>query len=80
MREERRLLISVREAGVVHGIAFWFDLFMDDTTTYHSSSVSRTNHWKQAAEFFAKPMAVAPGDELVVEVGYDNTRIWFKPV
>ncbi|MDY0881393.1 tetratricopeptide repeat protein [Dongia soli] len=80
MRDQRRLLISVRETGVVHGIAFWFDLFMDNTTTYHSSSVSRTNHWKQAAEFFLAPIAVAPGDELAVEVGYDNTRIWFKPI
>ncbi len=79
-RDTQRLLVTAREAGTVHGIAFWFDLFMDDQTTYHSSSLSRTNHWKQAAEFFPAPIAVAAGDELAIEVGYDNTRIWFKPV
>lgn len=79
-RGSQRLLVTARDAGVVHGIAFWFDLFMDDETTYHSSSVSRTNHWKQAAEFFAAPIPVAAGDELALEVGYDNTRIWFRPL
>ncbi len=80
LRDSHRILVQVREAGIVHGIAFWFDLQMDEGTVYHSSSVSRTNHWKQAAEFFPTPIAVAEGDELAIEVGYDSTRIWFKPV
>jgi PRMT5 arginine-N-methyltransferase/ribosomal protein L11 methyltransferase PrmA len=80
MRDSQRLQIKVHETGIVHGIAFWFDLQMDENTVYRSSSVARTNHWKQAAEFFRAPISVAAGDELAIEVGYDSTRIWFKPI
>jgi hypothetical protein len=66
--------------GHLHGVAFWFDLFLDESVTYQSNSLSRSNHWKQAAEFFAKPIAVRAGDEIQLEVGYDNTRVWFRPV
>lgn len=74
------LTIPVLHDGVLHGVAFWFDLFLDDSVTYHSSSSARSNHWKQAAEFFAKPINVRAGDEIRLEVGYDNTRVWFRPV
>jgi len=75
-----QLSVPIITDGTLHGVAFWFDLFMDETTTYHSSSPARSNHWKQAAEFFAEPIAVKAGDEFRVEVGYDNTRIWFRPL
>jgi tetratricopeptide (TPR) repeat protein/precorrin-6B methylase 2 len=71
--------IPVLHDGLVHGVAFWFDLFLDDTVTYQSSSFARSNHWKQAGEFFAKPIEVRAGDEIRLEVGYDNTRVWFRP-
>lgn len=78
-RGQQRLKIAVTEAGILHGVAFWFDLFMDEVSTYRSINPARSNHWKQAAEFFAEPLAVKAGDEFHLEVGYDNTRIWFRP-
>ena len=51
---------------------------LDAETTYCSASRSRTNHWKQAMDFFPEPVAVQPGDRLQVVAGYDNTRIFFK--
>ena len=77
-RDARLLQVTANSAGLVHGIAFWFDLIMDEETVYSSASTLRTNHWKQAAEFFAQPIAVQPGDRLMVIAGYDNTRIFFK--
>jgi tetratricopeptide (TPR) repeat protein len=76
----RQMAIPVIEDGVLHGVAFWFDLFLDESTIYQSNSSARSNHWKQAAEFFAKPVAVKAGDVFHLEVGYDNTRIWFRPL
>ena len=76
--DARLLQVTATSAGIAHGIAFWFDLLMDEETTYSSASTARTNHWKQAAEFFPQPIAVQPGDRLMVIVAYDNTRIWFK--
>ncbi|HEV8391299.1 MAG TPA: tetratricopeptide repeat protein [Dongiaceae bacterium] len=77
-RDARLLQVTATSAGVVHGIAFWFDLVMDEETVYSSASTTRTNHWKQAAEFFPQPVAVQPGDRFMVIAGYDNTRIFFK--
>lgn len=77
-RDVRLLQVTATTAGIAHGIAFWFDLLMDDEIIYSSASSTRTNHWKQAAEFFPQPMAVQPGDRFMVIAGYDNTRIFFK--
>lgn len=77
-RDAHILQVTATSAGVAHGIAFWFDLVMDEEIVYSSASTARTNHWKQAAEFFPQPIAVQPGDRLMVIAGYDNTRIFFK--
>jgi predicted RNA methylase len=77
-RDARILQVTATSAGIAHGIAFWFDLLMDEEVVYSSASTTRTNHWKQAAEFFPQPMAARPGDRFMVIAGYDNTRIFFK--
>ncbi|WP_303977171.1 tetratricopeptide repeat protein [Dongia mobilis] len=70
--------VTVTEAGLCHGVAFWFDLHLFDGIVFHSDSPARTNHWKQAMHFFATPIPVQPGDELTLVAGYDNTRIFFN--
>jgi tetratricopeptide (TPR) repeat protein len=77
-RDAKLLQVTATSAGLVHGIAFWFDLVMDEEIVYSSASTTRTNHWKQAADFFAQPVAVQPGDRLTIIAAYDNTRILFK--
>jgi tetratricopeptide (TPR) repeat protein len=77
-RDVRMLQVIATSSGIVHGIAFWFDLLMDEDAVYSSASTTRTNHWKQAAEFFPQPIAVQAGDRFLVIAGYDNTRIFFK--
>jgi tetratricopeptide (TPR) repeat protein len=72
------LTVIASEAGTCHGIAFWFDLIMDEEVVYHSNSRNRTNHWKQAMYFFPQPVPVKPGDRLEIAAGYDNTRIFFN--
>ena len=74
----RPLAIIANRSGTCHGVCFWFDLILDDETTYRSESRSRTNHWKQAIHFFPEPVEVEQGDRLDVAAGYDNTRIFFN--
>lgn len=71
------LTVTASAAGICHGVAFWFDLEMDEHTRYHSASLNRTNHWKQAMHFFDQSIAVQSGDVLTLIAGYDNTRIVF---
>jgi tetratricopeptide (TPR) repeat protein/predicted nicotinamide N-methyase len=78
--DSHRIVVPVTEAGICHGVAFWFDLHMFEDIVYRSDSHARTNHWKQAAHFFRQPVAVQPGDRLTLAVGYDNTRIFFNLV
>lgn len=68
----------INQGGICHGVAFWFDLHMDDQIVYHSVSLARTNHWKQAMHFFPQPIEVVSGQTLTVTAGYDNTRIFFN--
>jgi len=77
-RDARLVQVTATSSGLVHGIAFWFDLVMDEDIVYSSASPTRTNHWKQAVDFFAQPVAVQPGDRLTIIAAYDNTRIQFK--
>jgi len=72
------LEVTANAGGTCHGIAFWFDLVLDAETVYRSESRNRTNHWKQAVQFFSDPVSVKPGDRLDIVVGYDTTRIFFN--
>jgi tetratricopeptide (TPR) repeat protein len=76
--DQHPLAAIATETGTCHGIAFWFDLILDEATIYRSESRSRTNHWKQAMHFFPQPVPVKPGDRLDIAAGYDNTRIFFN--
>jgi len=73
----KTLTLTATDKGVVHGVAFWFDLHMDEKTTYSSKSAARTNHWKQAVYFFRQDMEVAEGQSVLVGTGYDRTQIHF---
>ncbi len=77
-RDAKLLQVTATTSGIVHGVAFWFDLVMDEEIVYSSASPARSNHWKQAAEFFAQPVAVQPGDRVNLVAAYDNTRIQFR--
>lgn len=81
LAETGRRVIDVMATapGTCHGVAFWFDLMMDDDIVYHSASRARTNHWKQAMHFFPKPVTVRPGQIVRVAAIYDATRIYFEP-
>jgi tetratricopeptide (TPR) repeat protein len=72
------MVVTANAAGTCHGIAFWFDLVLDEETVYRSESRNRTNHWKQAVHFFADPVTVEAGDRLDITAGYDATRIFFN--
>lgn len=75
---ERRLTVTATAAGTCHGIAFWFDLRMDEEVVYHSGSRSRSNHWKQAMTVLDQPVEVKPGDTVTVVARYDTNQISFS--
>lgn len=73
----KALTVTASETGIAHGVAFWFDLHMDEKVTYHSNSPTRTNHWKQAVYFFGQDLPVVKGQPVMIGTGYDRTQIHF---
>ncbi|MQP66332.1 tetratricopeptide repeat protein [Niveispirillum sp. SYP-B3756] len=73
----KTLTITASETGTAHGVAFWFDLHMDEKVTYNSNSPTRTNHWKQAVYFFGQDLPVVKGQPVMIGTGYDRTQIHF---
>lgn len=73
----KSLTVQATKAGTVQGVAFWFDLHMDEEVVYSSRSTARTNHWKQAAYFFGQDFHVAQGQPMLLGTGYDHTQIHF---
>ncbi len=73
----KTLTVTASETGVAHGVAFWFDLHMDEKVTYNSNSPTRTNHWKQAVYFFGQNLPVVKGQPVMIGTGYDRTQIHF---
>lgn len=73
----KALTITASETGIAHGVAFWFDLHMDEKVTYNSNSPTRTNHWKQAVYFFGQDLPVVKGQPVMIGTGYDRTQIHF---
>lgn len=73
----REIAVEITAEGTCHGVAFWFDLHMDEEITYRSESRARTNHWKQAMTYLETPIRVRPGDRLTIVARYDNNQISF---
>jgi len=74
---QREIEVEITAEGICHGVAFWFDLLMDEEVVYRSESRARTNHWKQAMTFLENPIRVRHGDRLTVVARYDNNQISF---
>ncbi len=63
--------------GVVHAVAFWFDLYLDDDIRI-SAGPNELTHWSQAVQFFDRDMRVKEGEEIRFTMCHSDTRIWFN--
>ena len=63
--------------GMVHAIAFWFDLHLDDEITLSTRPGGDLSHWNQAVQFFDDDMAVKPGQTVPVKMCYSDLGIRF---
>ena len=65
------------DSGICHAIVFWFDLYLDPNTMISSRAQSRTNHWKQAIQFFDKDYPFDSRQPVTLKVLYNQTGISF---
>ncbi len=70
--------IKANKSGRIDGIAFWFELLLDDEITLSSSPKRLDNHWGQAIFFFEESLTVAAGSTISFQLRYNDSNIWFE--
>jgi 2-polyprenyl-3-methyl-5-hydroxy-6-metoxy-1,4-benzoquinol methylase len=68
---------GIKESGVAHGVAIYFDLYLDNDKEIVLSTgpQNRTTCWAQAVHFFKKPVIVKEGDSMVLKAKHDCQSI-----
>ena len=72
--------IPTPQTGICHAVAFWFDLYLDEETTFTSSPLNSTTHWKQAVQCFPTPIQIGADQKLRLSVYQDLTKFHFDLV
>lgn len=73
---ERWAVLKATQAGTVHGIALWFDLDLDGQEFASTGVGGQMRHWRQTIFFHDQDIAVAPGQEVDLEIGHDDGGWW----
>jgi tetratricopeptide (TPR) repeat protein len=71
------IAITASQAGVIHAIAFWFDLHVDDAITVSNRPGGELSHWGQAVQFLPHDRVVAPGETIALTVRLSDEAIAF---
>ncbi|MGD9192784.1 MAG: 50S ribosomal protein L11 methyltransferase [Desulfobacterales bacterium] len=72
--------ISSPDTGTCHAVAFWFDLYLDEDTTFSSSPLNPKTHWKQAVQCFPEPIHIRDNEALQLSVCQSPTKFHFNIV
>ncbi|MBC7387423.1 MAG: 50S ribosomal protein L11 methyltransferase [Cryobacterium sp.] len=77
--ENRPLDLEITTAGHLHGLAFWFDLKMDDNTVLSSGpGLAKLSSWKQALQLYGEGRECHPGSKIELTARHDENEIWFS--
>jgi predicted RNA methylase len=76
--KSKSLRIEASDTGVLHGVAFWFNLFLDDEIELSSRPERLNNHWGQALFFFEQHLDIKEGDSVDLKMCFNDVAIWFE--
>jgi predicted RNA methylase len=72
-----RIPLYAENDGLCHGVTFWFDLDIDEETTFSSAPTNSKTHWKQAVQCFPTPIPMKRGQSMILDVVQDLTAFEF---
>ncbi|MFY0602150.1 MAG: tetratricopeptide repeat protein [Cyclobacteriaceae bacterium] len=75
---KKEVFFAVTVTGEAHGVAIWFDLFMDGELILSNNPERLDNHWGQAICFFREVIEVSPGDCIRATLCYTDMSIWLE--
>lgn len=64
--------------GIVHAVAFWFDLHLDEAITLSTAPGGDSRHWRQAVTFLDQDRPVRRGESVPLTVGHTNSHFYFR--
>ena len=71
------LEVEARASGRVQGVAFWFELDVDEEASVSSGAGGELKHWQQNLHLFPHDVPVNTGDTLRLEVTQSDQTIRF---
>jgi tetratricopeptide (TPR) repeat protein len=69
----RRIALRATAAGTAHAVAMWFRLSLDGAHAGSTGPGGEFRHWATPFYFLERDVAVAPGQEVALEVAHDDT-------
>jgi hypothetical protein len=69
--------IQIRQTGVCHAVAFWFELHLNDEIKISTLHGAYSNHWQQALQFFREDFQLPAGDSVKLKVTQNTTGFEF---
>jgi tetratricopeptide (TPR) repeat protein len=76
--KSKSLRIEASDSGVLHGVAFWFNLSLNEETELSSRPDRLNNHWGQALFFFEQHREVKKGEAIELNMRFNDVTIWFE--
>jgi tetratricopeptide (TPR) repeat protein len=76
--KSKSLRIEASDTGVLHGVAFWFNLLLDEEVELSSRPDRLNNHWGQALFFFEQHKEVKKGEMVELNMRFNDVTIWFE--
>ncbi len=67
--------LTANASGQVHGVVFWFDVELVPGVQLSNTPCTGASHWMQAFACFERPIAVAKGDEVVVQLAFSPSSV-----
>lgn len=72
------IVITATHSGELHGIAFWFNLQLDDEISLNSGPEAAPLHWGQTVYLFEQNRHVQQGESLRLAVLQSDTQLRFE--
>ncbi|MEO7732009.1 MAG: 50S ribosomal protein L11 methyltransferase [Kofleriaceae bacterium] len=69
------LELTANTTGVVHGVVFWFDVELVAGIRLSNTPCTGASHWMQAFTCFERPIAVAKGDQIVLDLSFSQSAV-----
>ncbi len=75
---EHEVRLTATADGVAQGVAFWFDLHLDEEVAITTAPGTLLNHWRQSVLFFEEDVPLRKGQPVVLDIGHDDGRFRFR--